>query len=125
MMSDNVKDLWIVRTGQMWKIRFICITGVLGLIFFILMVWNINCPQSEIFIITGITQLEIRTAFLFSGLIFIYSLFLLIKCPACGKRPVYRILNTSCTDQWFDILITLEQCPVCGYSGKIESKESK
>ena len=124
-MFGHTKGFWIARTGQMWKFRFICVTGVLNFLLFILMVWNINWPQSEIFVITGMAQLEIRTAFLFSGLVFIYGLFLLIKCPACGKRPAYRILSTSSANQWFGILITFEECPICGYSGKTGLDESE
>ena len=107
----------VLKTGQMWKLKV-----VFGLIFIeflvlILMVWNFNRPDSDFFTSLGIGALQIRTIFLILGLFILSSLFLLIKCPNCHKRPVYRIVSASGANNWIYEIFNFQECPFCGYTG--------
>jgi hypothetical protein len=116
MFLENNNSL-VVKTGQLWKLKLI-----LGLIFveffiIVLMVWNINNPDSKFFTALGIGALQIQTIFLTLGLLILFSLFLLIKCPNCNKRPIYRIVSTSGVSNWIYEIFNFQKCPFCGYTG--------
>lgn len=109
-------DSFVVKTGQHWKLRLI-----LGLIFIdflvlILMIWNINNPDGKFFTSLGIGALQIRTIFLILGLSVFSFLFILIKCPNCHKRPVYRIISTSNVNNWIYEIFNFQECPFCEYN---------
>ena len=121
MVKKN-ESSWLVKTRQKWKFWLFLAFAGLDFIFFALMIWNINDPQGEIFIRTGIDQLQIRTAFLTLAIVTLAHLFLSIKCPACKKRPIYRLVSTSGINQWVTALATFKSCPVCGYSGNSDGE---
>jgi hypothetical protein len=115
MFLKNNNSL-IVKTNQLWKLKL-----TFGLIFvefliLLLMVWNINNPNSKIFTVLGVGALQIQTIFFILGLLIFSSLFLLIKCPNCNKRLIYRIISTSGVNDWIYAIFNFQKCPFCGYT---------
>jgi hypothetical protein len=127
LLGDNIfkthKDFFLVQTGQVWKIKTSLFLSIIGFLFFILMVWGYQNPDSPIFKIIGLDNLQIRTCFLLLGLIASCLLFLSVKCPNCRKKPIYHIINSSGLNDWILMIFNFKRCPFCGYSGrKIEAK---
>lgn len=110
----------VEKTGQLWKLKLTFSLIFIELIIMVLMIWNINSPDSEFFTVSGIGDLQIQTVFLTLGLLILSSLFLLIKCPNCNKRPIYRIISTSGVSNWIYKIFNFKKCPFCGYAGDQE-----
>lgn len=118
------KDSFIVKTGQLWKLWII-----FSLIFFefltlILMIWNFNNPNGYIFKLLKTNSLQLQTIFLALGLAVICSLFLLVKCPSCKRRPIYHIVSNSNANNWVRTVFEFENCPYCGFSLKDKKHHS-
>jgi predicted RNA-binding Zn-ribbon protein involved in translation (DUF1610 family) len=41
---------------------------------------------------------------------------LLVKCPNCGAKLLWKALSAAPASRWFTWLLTLSTCPVCGYN---------
>jgi len=119
MFFKNNNSL-IDRTGQLWKLKIVF--GLIFIEFFILvlMVWNINSPNNELFYKFGIGNLQIQTIFLFLGLLIFLSLFFWVKCPKCKHKPIYRIVSTSSANHWVYEVLNFQKCPFCGYTGNCD-----
>ena len=115
MMRNQKKKTFIVESKQEWKLWFLFILGVVELIVFILMISSIADPEYFVLTRYGIGELETRTVFLSLGLVFLYSLFFLIRCPRCHKRVIYKILKNSNFDEWFLAAVKMKHCPYCNY----------
>ncbi len=113
---------WLIKTGQTWKILIFIGISAIDLLLLILMIWSFNNPKSELFVKTGINDLQILTAFLVSALAGLMFLFISVQCPKCKKRPIYRIIKKSNLAEWFNTLIAFDKCPYCGYKGKEKSE---
>jgi hypothetical protein len=114
-MTRGKRQPWLVTTGQAWKFWLATSMAGLGLFLLALFVWCINDPNAKIFVKTGIDEVQIGAAFLFVGISAFLFLILSIRCPACKKRPVYRIMSSSGINEWLTFLITSDHCPICGY----------
>ncbi len=108
---------FVLKTDQMWKLRVVFGLLLIDFLVLILMVWNINSPDSVFFTSLGIGDLQIQTVFLVLGLFALSFLFLSIKCPDCHKRPAYQIISTSGVNNWIYEIFNFQECPFCGYTG--------
>ncbi len=116
MFFDNANSL-IVKTGQLWKIKLFFALILSGFSAFILLLWNYNSPNDNIFSVLAVGTVELKTIFLVLILLSFVVLFLLIKCPNCKKRFTYRIVSTSGLNNWITEICNLEKCPCCEYDG--------
>ena len=116
-MQKALKDTFLEKTGQTWKLWFLTIIGCLELILFVLVISSIVSPENYILAKYGIGELETRTAFLIISLVFLYGLFFFVKCPQCKKRLLYKIIKESGVNDWIVEAIKFKQCPYCKYPG--------
>lgn len=117
------KDSFLIKTGQIWKIKTSLYLLMIDSFLFIMMVWSYQNPDSRILTIIGLDELQLTACFLLLGLIAIFLLFLWVKCPQCQKKPIYHIINSSGLNDWILMIFNFESCPFCGYPGrKIETK---
>ena len=109
------QETFLVKTNQVWKLWFLIVLGGIELVLLILMVSSIVNPDSYLLAKYRIGELETRTVVLLLGLVFLYSLFCLIKCPSCHKKPVYKIIKESNINEWMISAINFKNCPYCNY----------
>ncbi len=124
-MKINKNVSWLVRTNQMWKIRFIQVFVTIDLLLFAMMIWNINDPHNLLFLKIGVDQTIIHSCFLILGLITVFVLFFLIKCPVCKKKPVYHLVRTTEFNIWFSVLVHSKHCPICRDTGSMNNDEKR
>lgn len=100
---------WMVSTGQLWK---------LGL-FYLMLVATLALIVAFIFAVNGITlsafggRFELAISFILLGASSLLWLCFAIRCPRCGKRPVWGMLKTVDVNTWLIKLHTMERCPEC------------
>jgi hypothetical protein len=101
-------DTWIVSTGQGWKVGvFLIMMAAAGLgfvIFFILL--SLRALSDETLTLLGVMSTMI-------GSLSMVWFFLSIRCRACGRRPVWTLVNNSEVSAWWIQLIRSEDCPIC------------
>jgi hypothetical protein len=61
-------------------------------------------------------RFELAVTFAFIGVSSLFWLCLSIRCPRCGKRPVWGMLRTVDVSTWLVKLHAIERCPECGLS---------
>lgn len=103
---------WIVCTGQLWK---------LGL-FYLMILTTIMLIGAFILAVNGYVissfagRFELAISFILLGASSLAWLCLSIRCPRCGKKPVWGILKTADVNSWLVKLHAIERCPECGQS---------
>jgi hypothetical protein len=61
-------------------------------------------------------RFELAVTFISIGASSLFWLCSSIRCPRCGKRPVWGILKTFDVSTWLVKLHAMERCPECGPS---------
>ncbi len=103
---------WIDATHQTWKlVVFVGWMLVAGL-FILLLVASVQEVRW-----TPIGAVESAFGLVASGALALAWLLVSIRCPACGTRPVWRVLRTAEAHEWVKVLVSYEQCPACGDRG--------
>jgi energy-coupling factor transporter transmembrane protein EcfT len=117
-MINGFQSSWIVKTGQKWKLFFVGVLGIMTIMSLGIFILSINFENSYAFVGTGVGRLYSRTIFLVIGLSFLLCLFFLIKCPCCGKKPIWKIVNNGRSSDWIYRMITFSRCPNCDFRPK-------
>jgi hypothetical protein len=117
-MTSDFESSWIVKTGQKWKLFVVGALSILTIMSLVVFILCINLENSNGFIGTGVVRLYSRTIFLVIGITFLLCLFFLIKCPCCGKRPIWKIVNNGQFTDWIFRMITFSRCPICDFRPK-------
>ncbi len=100
---------WIVNTGQIWKLGvfyLLILTTLLLIVAFILAV-------NGYMILGLVSRFEVAITFILVGASSLLWLCLSIRCPRCGKRPVWGMLRTVDINTWLVKLHSMERCPAC------------
>jgi hypothetical protein len=114
-MIRKKKTSWLAKTGQIWKFwLFAFLIGSDGLLF-VLMLLKINSSEFPILDLTRIEGFHIGMLFMALAVFALLWLIFSIKCPACKKRPVFRIIRKSEVNRWVTELITFQKCPFCAF----------
>ena len=108
---------FLINTNQFWKLWLIGFLSVIEMVLLILMISSITNPEYFILANYKIGELELRTAFLLLGVLLLYSMFYLIECPHCHKKPVYKIISESNFNDWMLAVVNFKHCPYCNYPG--------
>jgi hypothetical protein len=91
------------------------IGGIVSLVIFLLLIWRINQAESLPTIPDEFTSAILFVAI--GGSVFIWFLYAL-KCPACRKGIALYVLNSAQTDSRFASLLSLRECPFCGFPSR-------
>ena len=111
----NPNKSFLVKTRQAWRFKSAIMFLFISLLLLVSMFWCRSSPDN-IF-------LYCANGFMFSGLISM-CFFWSIKCPSCKKWLGYHIIKTSDVNDWFNVIMTFEHCPVCNYSGEQSTEPS-
>ena len=103
---------WIVSTGQLWKLGLFYSMMLAALVLIVAFILAVNG-----YMIAGFAgRFELAITFILVGASSLFWLCLSIRCPRCGKRPVWGILKTVDINTWLVKLHVMERCPECGQS---------
>ena len=111
------RNSFINKTGQKWKVAIAFLFLALAFLFIVLDIWIINDPKNVFFSIVGLEEENANSMFLIFILIFLYFLFFTVKCPACKKKILYKIISNCGLTDWITLIVTFEDCPFCGSTG--------
>lgn len=101
-----VRDSYIGRSGQSWKIWLFVLlltVGAVAMLFGFLPPINADPSLFVPFVLGG--------AFLALGSLVWLSLS--VKCRACGRRFGWRVMREQPYDRWFALIMTTRECPIC------------
>jgi hypothetical protein len=57
-------------------------------------------------------------ALVYGLIIFAPWMLLAIRCPACLRRPMWRLVSTEDANRWLVVLMHTPVCPLCGDTGE-------
>jgi hypothetical protein len=109
-----MKTSWFCKTKQSWKVWVFFLLTLLSLSTFVLFVWRVNYPNTAPSLFSD--EITLSLSFVWSGLVSLGWLGLSVRCPECRKSVAGHILSTAPASTWFTALITLQECPLCGYA---------
>lgn len=100
---------WIVNTRQTWKLGVFYSLILAALLLIVAFILAVNG-----YMILGFaSRFEIAVTFILVGASSLFWLCLSIRCPRCGKRPVWGMLRTVDVNAWLVKLHIMERCPTC------------
>ena len=112
-----LKNTWISRTKQSWKIVVFGALMSIVIVLIIGFVWLIYSSNDDNATFWSFDGFELAMSFISLGAIAIGILWFSIRCPICGAYVGAHILKTSSVNAWLADLLTLESCPSCGEAG--------
>ncbi len=114
---NNLHELWLVRTNQIWKLGVFMFLMFLGMVIFVGMIMVIN----KAWMPTWISEFELSISGIFIVLSALIWFCKSIKCSKCGYKPVWPILRTAPANEWLAQITKLEECPSCKDKGENQS----
>lgn len=101
MVSD---DSWLKQTRQLWKFWVFALLVMTSVTLLIMRFFGmIGQDTNSIAMILGGTGFAI--------------LLILVKCPSCKKRPMFKIIRLTRINTLTQTMLTFNCCPYCGYAG--------
>lgn len=100
---------WISNTGQFWKIGvfyFLLLVSFVAMLAFMLSV-NGYLRQDHF------SKFELASAFILLGLLSLMWLCIAIRCPRCGKRPVWDMIKAADVNSWLINIHVIDRCQKC------------
>jgi len=99
------------RARQMWKLpAFLVAFPAVGLALMIALVWDVVELPVRHSIVLYLSSLAV--------LVISYAWVLLtVRCPSCGARVLWLAVKTKTPGEWFNWVVDLESCPICGSDG--------
>lgn len=104
MPTISKDEAWLKQTKQMWKFWVFAALIFIAFALLLLRIITMAGPESKsVIIILCVLGFAV--------------LFLLIKCPHCNKRPMYRIVKKADISTLTQTMLTFKKCPYCAYDG--------
>ncbi len=116
MADEKRPDSWIAGTGQTWKVSIFYVLATMTLCLVVAKYWWTNHPNSLLSFFPNLFTVALWEIGL--GTLTACWLCLSIRCPACKRTVVIKVLNNSTAGNCFTVLTSLTACPHCGFSGK-------
>lgn len=103
---------WIADTGQLWKLWLFYLMILTTIVLIVAFILAVNS-----YVISDFAgRFELAISFILLGASALVWLCFSIRCPRCGKKPVWGILKTADVNSWLVKLHAIERCPECGQS---------
>ncbi len=107
--AGMIRRSLISSSGQLWKLYLSLILSISGGV--LLLVAGMNAeeltPESSFLLVFGALSLMV-IGLLGGGLS--------VRCPKCGAKLLWKAISEAPASRWLHWLVTLSQCPVCGYN---------
>ena len=100
-------ETWIKETGQQWKLYVFGLIAGIGVAFFVGFVAELRQETSS--------QNTLWTVgFILFTLIALGWLCTSVRCNNCHGRPAWWVVRHADAREWFVLLLSMPQCPICG-----------
>lgn len=104
-----VSTSWLARTRQTWKLAVFSLLIAVTLVLIVAFVLAVNG-----YLGSGVWgKFKLAVAFVLVGMSSLVWLCIAIRCPKCGKRPVWGMLRTIDANVWLVSLLAIDRCPSC------------
>jgi uncharacterized membrane protein len=100
----DVKNTWLTRTHQNWKVLVFIGLMVADFFLFIFFIWGVNFSTA--------TAAQ-SFSFIFLGFVAFFWLWVSIRCQNCGCGVARHVIRTKAVGSWFTDLMVLQECPNC------------
>lgn len=99
-------DTWIKETGQLWKLYVFATLLATGIVLFALFMVNLQDGTSS-------PDPLLAVGFATVILLALGWLFVSLRCNRCGGRPAWWVVRHVDANEWFILLISMRECPIC------------